>query len=410
MKNLRDLILDNTIVQAEPDPFFAKYGLRRNPFPPNRTILPEVLYDQEHAIARFAELFRQVLAGPPQRRALAVLAGTGGGKTHFMRHCCWNAELALGELSRALVFVEFQAGSGKLQDITREILNGCDLFFRNSGGEDFVTVLVRHLSDDGGQLDVISQDDLRFVLENLVNAYKPGFKPKDRAGQFNFDALREISRRWLNGASLSQTEKKYVGVISRINTASYAVRVVTETLKLARHLGLFEGLVLCLDEIETVFTRGSRASQYQSFLTDLRYLYDESVKNESGYSLLLLSASTQYGANLLRQVNYPVFQRLGFEQDQRVVLQPVTGFQHAKLFAEEYIKFERHQFDEHSRQESPAGKYPSLLSDDEIEQTFLVALGASPAAKKDASVNQAPLLDALHRAVEEKRAAEGKAE
>ena len=403
MKNLEELILDSSATQAVPDAFFAKFGLRRNPFPANRTIMPEVLYNQDQAITRFAEIFRQILVGEPQRRALAVLAGTGGGKTHFLRHCRWSAGMALERMSRALVFVEFQAGSGKLQDITREVLSACDSFLRDSRGEDFVGALVEGLSTEDDPLRLIRQEDLRAVAQNLLEAHKPGFKPKDRAGVFGFEVLRELSRRWLSGATLTQTEKKYLGVTSRIDTASYAVRVITETLKVGRHLGLFEGLVLCLDEIETIFTRGTRASHYQSFLQDLRYLYDESVKDGNGYSLLLVSASTQYGAQLLRQVNYPVFQRLGFEQDQRVSLEPVAGVDQAKLFAQAYIDFEQSQFKKEFSQKN-SKHFPALLSDSDIEQSYLTASGPNPTPRKE--ISQAPLLDALHKSVEQKKTAE----
>jgi hypothetical protein len=294
------------------------------------------------------------------------------------------------------VFVEFQAGAGKVQDVTREILGAADSFARTVGEENLITALVKKVSAEPSLLNGIAQYDLRSALETLVAAYSPGFKPKDRAGIFNYESLREVCRRWLNGATLTQTERKYLGVMSRIGTASYAVRVLTETLRLARQIELFEGFVLSLDEIETIFTRGSSASQYQSFLQDLRYLYDESVKNQIGYSLFLLSASTPYGANLLRQVNYPVFQRLGFEEDQRVTLQPIADLEEAKLFAKEYINFEREQFN------GGDGQFPPLLSEAEIQQAFQSAAGPTIRGSK-ATINQAPLLDALHKLVEEKK-------
>jgi hypothetical protein len=396
VKNLKDLILDTAAPGERIDPFFSQYGLRHNPFPVNRTILPEVLYNQQPAITRFAEHFREILSAVPTRRALAVFAGTGGGKTHFLRHCRWNCETALKELSRRLVFVEFQAGSGKVQDVTREILGAADSYARSVGEENLVTALVKKISAQTTLLSGITQYDLRSALETLVAAYSPSYKPRDRAGIFNYEALGEVCRRWLNGATLTQTERKYLGVMSRIGTASYAVRVLTETLRLARQIKLFEGLVLSLDEIETIFTRGSSASQYQSFLQDLRYLYDESVKNQVGYSLFLLSASTPYGANLLRQVNYPVFQRLGFEEDQRVTLQPIADLEEAKLFAAEYVNFERQQFN------GNMGSFPELLSETEIQQAFQLAAGPTIRGGKP-NVNQAPLLDALHKLVEQKK-------
>ena len=399
--NLRDLVLGPTVRNPNADPFFSAYGLGRNPFPPNRTILPEVLYNQQHAIDRVAEAFRGVLSEAPQRRAMAVLAGTGGGKTHFLRHCRWMLESALKETPHRLVFVDFQAGSGKLQDLAREIVSAGDAFCRESGEEDFVTGLITRLrsSSDNSQLQQVHQDELRSALTRLLEASEVGFRPKDKAGQYDFGLLREVCRRWLVGATLSQTERRYLGVISRINTASMAVRVLTEAFRLARSLGLFHGVVLCLDEIETLFLGSQRAAQYQAFLQDLRFLYDEAEKSGSGYSLFLLSASTPYGARLLQQVNYPIFQRLGFDAAQRVQLLPISGVEDAKSFASTYVEFERTRF---LRGQQDSQTIPELLDRAEIEEAYQAARGAADSAKGDVTVNQAPLLDALHKKAEEK--------
>jgi hypothetical protein len=204
------------------------------------------------------------------------------------------------------------------------------------------------------------------------------------------------------GATLTQTERKYLGVITRINTASMAVRVLTEAFQLARSLGLFTGVMLCLDEIETIFTRGQRPAQYQAFLQDLRFLYDEAEKFGNGYSLFLLSASTSYGASSLRNVNYPIFQRLGFDENQRIALRPIAGSEEAKKFADTYVEFERDQFQSETGEAKK--RYPPLLTDLEIEDALQIAAGSDD-AKKAGRANQAPLLEALHAKVAEKHAA-----
>ncbi len=399
--NLRDLVLGSAGAQPTRDAFFERYGLRRNPFPPNRTIFAEVLFNQEHAITRVAQLLKEILADNPQRRAIAVLAGTGGGKTHFLRYCRRSLEGALRETNHRLLFVEFQAGSGRLQDVAKEIISSSDAFCREILEEDFISALIKRLKSEGeSALSELHQDDLRSALSRVLESSKLGFQPKDRAGQYTFDLLREVCHRWMAGATLSQTERNYLGVITRINTASMAVRVLTEALQLARALGLFHGVVLCLDEIETIFTRGQRPAQYQAFLQDLRFLYDEAEKLGKGYSLFLLSASTPYGARSLQQVNYPIFQRLGFEESQRVILSPVTGLDEAKRFAYTYIDFEKEQF------QKEGGKAPrrvlDLLSEEEIEEALTTAAGTDD-SKKSLRVNQAPLLEALHKAAEGKR-------
>jgi hypothetical protein len=82
-------LIGEQIPKIEPsiDPFLATFGLARNPFPPARTIIPQILYDQQDAIEKFASAVREILQSEPQRRSIGIIGGTGGGKTHFLRHC-----------------------------------------------------------------------------------------------------------------------------------------------------------------------------------------------------------------------------------------------------------------------------------------------------------------------------------
>jgi hypothetical protein len=90
MRRLAELIAQPSARTDAVDPFFAGFGLRRNPFPTARTIIPDVIYNQTQAIEAFAARVSDIL-GPkePQKRSMAILGGTGSGKTRFMRHCQW---------------------------------------------------------------------------------------------------------------------------------------------------------------------------------------------------------------------------------------------------------------------------------------------------------------------------------
>ncbi|MBI4330836.1 MAG: hypothetical protein HY673_06120, partial [Chloroflexi bacterium] len=147
MRRLKDLLVQT---ESPPtitgDPFFDRYGLLKNPFPPSRTIIPEILYDQDEAWDRFARLIQEVLGDTPERRAMGILGGTGGGKTHFLRHCRWQLESFCQETSRRFAFVEFQAGSGKVQDLVREAFRAADVLCQKTGEVDFITALVRTLA------------------------------------------------------------------------------------------------------------------------------------------------------------------------------------------------------------------------------------------------------------------------
>jgi hypothetical protein len=390
-------------VAQEGDPFYAQFGLDRNPFPPNRMIVAEVLYNQEEAFGKFRAITREIFSSSaPERRALAVVAGTGGGKTHFLRHCQYIFQIVCAELERTYAIVEFVTGSGKVDDLVRTIYEGCDEACRRRHEMDLPTALARKLAQSTDGAEIISSlplDDVRRSLNSLVEALRENFSPRDSKGHFDFDTLRDLFSRWLRGETLSQTERKYLGVFSRISTPSLAVRVLRETLTLSRRLGLVQGVFLCLDEIESLFTRGLNLGKVQAFLQDLRYLYDESLKGQAGYDLMILSASTTTGADVLKDRSYPVYQRLTYEGRNRVSLSQIRGVSDANNFAQKYVDFFHEQWEvRHPGQQRLSPR--SLLSLEDIEVAF------KEASSGGVSAPQGPLLDVLHRKVEERKRVE----
>jgi hypothetical protein len=383
------------------DPFFDSYGLEKNPFPTNRMIVREVLYNQDEAFQRFQGLAREVLqSDSPERRALAVVAGTGGGKTHFLRHCQYLFKAAIDRLDRGYAVVEFAAGSGKIDDLVRMIHEACDEACRLRHETDLPTALVRVLASHANHAELLAAiaiADVRNALKTLVAASQKGFRPRDSQGQFDFDVLRDVFGRWLRGAAINQTEKKYLGVFSRISTASLSVRVLREILSLARVVSVIDGVFVCLDEVESLFSGRLNLGKIQAFLQDLRFFYDEAVKEGSvGFDLLIVSASTATGANSLRERSYPVYQRLTYEGNNRLPLQPIQSVAEAQLFAHSYIDyFHDVWFEKHGKQ---GGKNPhALLTLQEVETAFREASGGAQVAP------QGQLLDVFHRKVEERR-------
>jgi hypothetical protein len=184
------------------------------------------------------------------------------------------------------------------------------------------------------------------------------------------------------------------------------IRVMTELFALSRLQKLFRGAMLCLDEVEAIFSSGVSVGRIQAFLQDLRYLFDEAHGQSSGYSLMMVAGSTSRGASSLRDYNYPLFQRLGFESEARVELQEVEHFDDARRFADVYLEFERKQFNEATGANVTAERARSLITDEDLKAAFYGAEGSDarsqPRLLPDAR-NQARLLAELHRIVEEKR-------
>jgi energy-coupling factor transporter ATP-binding protein EcfA2 len=321
MKSLADLIGTAKITTPPVDPFLQQFGLSRNPFPTARTIIPDVIYNQQEALQAFANKIRDIIQiGEPQKRSLAVVGGTGSGKTHFLRHCQYLLHEYQKELPIKLIAIEFLAGASSITNLLRDILRTADDLCKETGELDFLTAIIRSMQtpDDFGN---ITFTDLRQVLKRLHDSTQPSFVSPDRDGRVKFDQLRDLTRRWLDGYTLTQTEKRDLGTFSRLATASLMARAVTELITLGRNKKILHGIVVCLDEIESLFTGQNSTSKIQQFLQDLRFFFDESVKDNVGFSLLIISASTQTGTTSIRDFNYPLFQRLGYEGDTR---QPFT--------------------------------------------------------------------------------------
>lgn len=403
MKTLAELIGQPVADGAAGDRYLARFGMERNPFPTARTILPAVMYNQEEALKEFASRVKDILGPKPQKRSMAVIGGTGGGKSHFLRHCQYLFEDYVAQLEVAYAAIEFLAGTNSVAQMIREILRRCDEVVKDRGEYDLLAAIVRGMNDPDDVYPV-RQTDLRNVLALLYQSTQDGYSPPDRDGAMTFDALRELAKKWIGGATLSQTERKYLGVYSRLGSASMMTRVVSEVLALAHHRKIIGGVFVALDEVEAIFSGQSSSGKTQAFLQDLRYLFDEATKGEEGYSLMIIAASTTTGTTSLRDFNYPLYQRLGFEGDQRVELDPINGLLEVHKFAIEYIKYERQRAEEmfSGRRLKPI---KDLLSDEDFEEAYHIASSATRdyTMRSQGSVNQGQLLEALHSIVERKR-------
>lgn len=390
---LGGLLQDVAHQREEGGAFLARYGMLRNPFPPARTIYPEVIYNQEKAVRIFADGVKAIIGRDVARRTMAVLGGTGQGKSHFQRHCQYE----VNRLRLPIVSVEFLAGTSSAANLVREIFRAADDHLRDLGEQDILSAVTSRVVSE--ELGPVRQTDLKNALLTLVRSQSSGFQPQDMHKRFTPEVLLDTCRRWIVGETLSQTEKRYLHVSSRLATASLMIRVMTELFALARQQGFFKGVMLCLDEVEALFFSGVSASRIQAFLQDLRYLFDEANGQNSGYSLLVVAGSTLRGAQDLREYNYPLFQRLGFETEARIQLHEVKDLDEARRFAEVYIEFERERFNSGTKNKVTAERARSLITDEELKFAFL----GDP--KAGDTRNQARLLEGLHRIVEAKRTA-----
>ena len=403
MKTLAELIGQPSGGAPANTGFLAQFGMERNPFPTARTILPAVMYNQTAALSEFASRVQAVLGDAPQKRSMAVIGGTGGGKSHFLRHCQYLFERHVKDFAHGYVSIEFLAGTNSVAQMLREVLRRADEVVKERGEYDLLAALTRGMENQD-DLSPVRQTDLKNVIQLLYRASSDNFTPPDRDRAMTFDPLRELAKRWLAGATLSATERKYLGVYSRLGTASMMTRVVTELLSFAHRRKLICGILICIDEVEAIFSGQSSSGRTQTFLQDLRYLFDEAAKGDDGYSLMIVSASTTTGTTSLRDFNYPLYQRLGFEGDQRILLEPINDLDEVMNFAREYINYEigRASEDFKGTNLSDPDKF---LSVDEYQEAYSAASSATRelSLRSAGSVNQGQLLEALHSMVEGKK-------
>jgi hypothetical protein len=399
MNSLAELLGEVPQAKQQGDPFFARYGFQRNPFPAARTVIEGVLYNQIEARAKFVGIVREVLDQDPQRRAIGVVGGTGGGKTHFLRHCQHLMKGFRETASRPFVIAEVLAGSSSAVHLLREVFREADEAAKLRGEYDLITAIIRNAQHED-DFSSVRQPELRGVLQLLFRATQPGFVPPDRDRQMSFELLRDIVKKWLSGATLSTTEKRYIGVFSRLGSAAMITRLLSELFSIARKRDIIEGVMLCLDELETLFTGGLSSSKIQGFLQDIRYFFDEAVRGNDGYSLLLLSASTPLGTANLRDYSYPLYQRLGFEEGSRAELLPIGSSKEVKGISDVYIEYE------HKRAQLAEREFPEILTAADLEEAYRSAATTDRSAQTAPvqRVNQAQLLQALHTIVERKRA------
>lgn len=380
--------------EAPKNEFLASYGMGRNPFPPARTIYPEVIYNQDEAIKKFAAGVTAIAGDSIARRSLAILGGTGQGKSHFQRHCQYEVK----KYSLPIVTVEFLAGTGSAIVLVREVFRAADEHVKIVGEHDLISACVNRISNK--DLGPVRQIDLRNALLTLVEASQPGFKPQDQGQRYDFATLLDVCRRWVVGETLTATERRYLRVSGRLSSGSLMIRVMTELFALARQCNIFKGVMICLDEVEAIFSSGVPVPRVQSFLQDLRYLFDEAVGQNSGYSLMIVSGSTPRGADNLRNYNYPLFQRLGFEAEARSMLHQVKDLDQARRFADVYLEHELERFKKETSTQISLDRARALITEDDLKVAFYGRSGAPTSDER----NQARLLEELHRIVEAKQA------
>ena len=399
MNSLAELLGDAPDVRHQEDPFFARFGFQRNPFPAARTIIEQVLYNQVDARDKFVGLVRDVISSAdPQRRAIGITGGTGGGKTHFLRHCQYLLKGYRTSLPRPFVVAEVLAGSSSAVQVLRDILREADETAKLGGEFDLLTAIIRAV-EHASEFDAVRQPELRVVLQLLFASTRDGFAPPDRDGKMGFEPLRDLAKKWLNGAPLSSTEKRYLGIFSRLGSAAMMTRFTSELFSIARKKNIIEGVMLCIDEVETLFSGSVGSAKIQGFLQDLRYFFDEAVRGVDGYSLLILSASTPLGAANLRNYNYPLYQRLGFEEGSRAELKSISSQKEVEEIANLYIDFEI------KRADLGKTKVASILTKAELDRAYVSAATTDRASQSAPvqRVNQGQLLQALHEIVEQKR-------
>lgn len=159
-----------------------------------------------------------------------------------------------------LVSAKFDASLGTTP--SKYIQYVCTSMFGSLGKENFH--VLREELDAIASLRRVSPDD--FLKE---------VAPDFRFAFMNFDAHQELIWSWLTGEKVDLRDLKKIGIKNKIDSPTFALRVIGEFSRTLRLLG-YDGILLCIDEAEEIALAGmSRAVQ---LLTMLKKIFEDSKK------------------------------------------------------------------------------------------------------------------------------------
>ncbi|MCB0190856.1 MAG: DUF2791 family P-loop domain-containing protein [Anaerolineae bacterium] len=310
MTLINDLKLLETATQNSN--VYERYNLLENPFPTYGETRTDVCTDQTTIKQEFVNTLRNFEAGAKRMR---INGESGAGKTNILRYFEFLTEEARRRrLINGIYAVYISAPDDNYLTIHEQIVEQLLEYFLG----DTITAL----ETKPDLIDTLS-NEIKSASEILM-ALQPIINP-----QMLFDVFRErridAFGRWLKGRKLSTQDKRDLGGIADISSASLAIRFLDGLLQVLKKIDLCQGIVLLFDEFEEIFESLTR-SRHSRYAQDLRHLFD--TLQESVFFVIATVAEPQDLAQ------YPaIIRRLG----EPLSLQPIDNADMAIDYVKDYL-------------------------------------------------------------------------
>lgn len=348
-----------------------RFGVDRNPFPPaNQTTgHPRLPTELDEEIVPYIRNFDR-----DKTSQVLVIEGTQGtGKTNLLNF--YEKELNEYYEGKGFYVIRYYPDPEPgLEKILQKILQ--DL------GTDFLIkfgVSAAHSSKLEEVLSSARSSDFRKVIRMLSKLGKPG-------KEVPLQTAANQALEWLLGNRVLKKDRELFGIQLRLDTVESKVVALRDLVEVGVQLGILQGLVLLLDELEKQDVARSKMDLLR-FLSALRALMDALPKHFFMMAAMTPQARSRYFAML---------PALSGRLQNRLEIKPLIGEDQAMELYTFYM-------DEAKKRAAgkPTGKIMDIVSYKEAADIFAEAMDE---ARKQANegVRHRDFLNRLHKKAEEK--------
>lgn len=332
MPDLFQLPLGTASAPSASNPF-ARYGLVDNPFPAagidSGLLYSNHMLDELRRVNEWLTRVQRATEGsvPNPVPPLAIFGSLGVGKTHLLRYL----ERGLEQSKSSPVLRKGLADEG----VTRLVL--ANLFLRYLPGVPDAAEpgsgLVRVIVDEAKRRK-ISSDKLLEVLREGSPIEAP---LRIILGGDEPDAITWFGR-WLRRENTTSTQRMKLGLAGVLEGEGQAIRAVADLLRIAKAVGLIQVWFIMIDQLEELWREGVvTPSRRARFLTDLRFLIDQSLEGAPIAVLLAWNTTTSGFASEVSAQMRNDYQAL-WERLNKPIDLPQMSEDHVWPFAETYLK------------------------------------------------------------------------
>lgn len=295
---------------------YKRYGFLRNPFPINVQEFHRICYNQDDVKKIFVSRLGSFIANQ-EIETLLIHADHRVGKTNFLRY--YYNELK-----------DISKNNGNIFNYAyiREYNDNYLIFHKaiiDELGVDFFVKLFNEIKDNTEILDDIQETDFKKGIRSCIESIT-------LSGGLNFEYVF-LFFEWFKGIKYTQKKLEKIDVSSSITTSSLAIRYLNDLIKLSRISGVLKGLIIFMDEFESIFGESVSRGKRDKYLQDIRSLLDEIQ-----IGIFIICAITP---NALLELSK--YQALKARFGESISLSSIRDIDEAKAYANEYINFAKEE-------------------------------------------------------------------